>query len=100
MNQFEDPIDALHREVKEETGLEVNVIKPISVFHIFRGEEKAENELVGIIFWCQAKNTNVVLSEEHASYKWTNAKEAYKIMEKPGMKKDIQAFINEKAKET
>ncbi len=46
MNQFEEPIDALHREIKEETGLETKVGKLLEIYHIFRGEKTAENELV------------------------------------------------------
>jgi 8-oxo-dGTP diphosphatase len=96
LHQFEEPEDGLKREIREETGLEVEIIKPISIFHIFRGEKTAENELVGIMFWCRTDGEKVKVSEEHTGYTWVAAEEALKIMEKPGMKRDIQAFIKER----
>lgn len=96
MNQFEDPVNGLHREIMEEAGIEVEVGKPLSIYHIFRGEEKAENELVGIIYRCTAKTTSVKLSEEHTDFKWLSPRDAIKIIENPGMKATIQTFIYEK----
>ncbi|MFA5925483.1 MAG: NUDIX domain-containing protein [Parcubacteria group bacterium] len=98
LHQFEDPEDGLRREVMEETGLEVEIVKPISIFHIFRGEKIAENELVGIMFWCKTDSEEVIVSEEHSGYAWVTAEEALKMMEKPGMKEDIRAFIKERSK--
>ena len=96
LNQFEEPIDGLRREIMEEAGIEVEVIKPISVFHIFRGEETAENELVGIMYWCKTDSEEIKISDEHSSYKWVEAGEALRIIEKPGMQEDIKAFIRER----
>lgn len=96
MNQFEEPEDALRREVREEAGIEIEIIKPISVFHIFRGEKKAEDELVGIMYWCKTDDDGIVLSDEHGSYKWAEVEDALIMMEKPGMKKDIEAYMREK----
>jgi 8-oxo-dGTP diphosphatase len=98
LHQFEEPEDGLKREVREETGLEVEIIKPISIFHIFRGERIAENELVGIMFWCKADSEEVMVSEEHSGHMWIEAEEALKLMDKPGMKRDIEAFIRERKK--
>lgn len=98
LHQFEEPEDGLRREIKEETGLEVEIVKPISVFHIFRGEKVAKNELVGIMFWCKTDSKEVKTSEEHSGFMWIEAEEALKLMEKPGMKRDIEAFIQERKK--
>lgn len=96
MNQFEEPEDGLRREIREEAGIEVEIVKPVSIFHIFRGEKIAENELVGIMYWCKADTEEIKLSEEHTDFQWVSAKEALAMMEKPGMKKDIEAFIRER----
>lgn len=97
LNQFEEPLNGLRREVFEETGLEVDIIKPINIFHFFRGEQIAEKELVGIMYWCQASVEAVVVSEEHSDYQWVTVEEALKLVTKPSMQADIQAFIKEKA---
>lgn len=86
----------MRREIREESGLEVKIVKLIRIYHIFRGEKTAENELVGIMYWCRTDNESVQLSEEHTDYKWISAEEALEMMEKPGMKKDIEAYIRER----
>lgn len=96
LHQFEDPEDGLRREVIEETGLEVEIVKPISIFHIYRGKKIAENELVGMMFWCKTDSEDVIVSEEHSGYMWVEAEEALKLIDKPGMKRDIEAFIRER----
>lgn len=97
LHQFELPEDGVCREVKEECGLDVEVIKPLRVFHIFRGEEIADNELVGIIYWCQTDSKAVNLSEEHEDYKWLSPPEAQELAEHPGVRGDIRAFIKERS---
>lgn len=96
LNQFEEPQDGLRREIIEEAGIEVKIIKPISIFHIFRGEKIAENELVGIMYWCKTESEEIKISDEHSGYTWVTADEALKIIEKPSMREDIKAFIKER----
>ena len=96
LHQFEEPEDGLIREIKEETNLDVEIIKPLSIFHIFRGEKIAENELVWIIYWCKTNSEKVGISEEHTDYIWVTPEKALEMIEIPGMKKDIEAFINER----
>jgi 8-oxo-dGTP diphosphatase len=98
MKQFEEPEDALGREIREETGLEVEVVKPIKVFHLYRGERTAQNELVGIIYWCTAQSDRVTLSREHDDYRWLLPREALEIAADPGIRDDIEAFIRERGR--
>lgn len=96
MKQFEEPEDALRREVKEETGLEIEILKPLAVFHDYRGERYAENEMILITYWCNAQSDQVVLSDEHSAYQWVSADEALQLAEHVGVRRDIQAWISEK----
>ena len=96
MKNFEDPREALKREVNEEAGIEIEVVKPISVFHIFRGEKTADKEVVGITFWCKTKSEKVTISREHTDFKWVAPLEALKFIKYSGIEKDIELFINEK----
>jgi 8-oxo-dGTP diphosphatase len=64
--------DALHREVKEETGLSVTPIKPI-----FLGEWRPTvlgdtYHIVATFFWCHTDSTEVTLSPEHDHFIWIN----------------------------
>lgn len=96
LNQFEDPQEGLRREIKEEADIEVEIVKPISIFHIFRGDKVAENELVGIMYWCKTDSEEIRISDEHSDFMWVSAEEALTMMEKPGMQADIKAFIKER----
>lgn len=95
IKQFEEPEEALRREVREETGLEIEILKPLAVFHDYRGERIAENELLIITYWCKARSDQVILSEEHSAYQWVSPEEALELAEHPGVKRDIQALIDE-----
>lgn len=97
LNQFEEPEEGLFREIMEEIGIKVEIIKPLSIFHIFRGEEIAENELVGVIYWCKLEDTEqeIILSEEHTEYKWCKMEEALELVPNESMRKDILRLIEE-----
>ncbi len=97
MKQLEEPEIALKREVKEETGLKIKIVKPINIFHVFRGKKSPDNELVGIIYWCKSSSKKIRLSDEHTDYKWLSPIEALELLHHKGIKKDIESFIKEKS---
>lgn len=98
LKQFEDPEDGLRREVKEEAGLNIEIVKPIRVFHIFRGEKAADNELVGVMYWCKTDSEKVKLSDEHTDFKWVLPEDAMKWVTHEGIRKDFECFFKEKNK--
>lgn len=64
--------DALRREVREETGLEIEFGRPIYVGEwrpVIRG---VPHQIVGIFFICKPKTTDVKLSAEHDDFQWIN----------------------------
>jgi pyridoxamine 5'-phosphate oxidase family protein len=98
MKQFEEPEEALRREVKEETGLEIEIVKPLQVVHAYRGDRRAEKEWVGIVYWCRTQSDNVVLSPEHSAFRWVSSEEALAIVDQQGISMDIQAFVAERTR--
>ena len=69
INFGEEPIDGLRREIKEETGMELDNIKRIlDASTIFKDEKR---HIVRITYLCSVKDTNVVMSEEHTEIQWT-----------------------------
>ena len=81
----ENPNTALLREISEESGLSVEVIEPLNVWHYV----KDDFELVGINFLCIWKEGEVVLSSEHESFEWLSLEE---IKERNWW--DLEQFIN------
>ncbi|GAA5344162.1 NUDIX hydrolase [Planifilum fimeticola] len=61
-------MDALAREVWEETGLEVRVIGPAYIYD----EIQEEKHLIIIKFACHQPTGSLKLSKEHISYHWVS----------------------------
>lgn len=74
----EAPEEALKREVQEEVQMDVEVIKPLSVWHYVR---KNNLQIIGFTYLCTTKDDTVTLSDEHLEHTWIQHDqiEAYKI---------------------
>lgn len=71
MSFGEKPEEAVVREVKEETGLNV---KPQKVFEVWTFT-KEDFQLVGINFLCELTDGDITLSEEHDEANWYSKSE-------------------------
>ena len=77
LEQGEGFAEALKRESREELGMELRAECIVGTTHFYRGEQRPENELVGVIFGCSVPDeTEFILSEEHTDYRWMTADEA------------------------
>jgi 8-oxo-dGTP pyrophosphatase MutT (NUDIX family) len=75
------PGDALHREVYEELGVEVQIEHILGTTHFHRGEPIPENELVGVIYLCTLSDpTSITISSEHSEYRWLSAVHALELL--------------------
>jgi 8-oxo-dGTP pyrophosphatase MutT (NUDIX family) len=73
--------DAPHREVYEETGVEVHIEFLIGTTHFSRGEVRPYNELVGVIYCCSIADPSAVhISAEHSEYRWVTPHEASALL--------------------
>lgn len=63
----EDPLDALRREIQEETGLEVSVIAPVRLWSFVSSDGR---HFLGVTVVCISRHRDVVLSPEHDRYQW------------------------------
>ena len=70
----EDIVDALKREVKEETGLTINEYKIVYVSPIFENHPFLK-PFLNVGYLCLVDNSDVVISDEHIDYKWVSVEE-------------------------
>lgn len=74
----ETPHKALIRELKEETGLDIKILKPVYTFTAIR----PNYQTVGIGFLCVPTNNHVQISHEHTEYKFVNSNELLDYVDK------------------
>ena len=81
--------EALHREVREETGLMIEPISLLGTTRFYRGKERSENELLGVVYYCTitdgegaapAVRPEIHLSPEHDTYRWVTAVQAREFL--------------------
>ncbi len=91
----EHPIIALQRELKEETGLDVEVDEPLYVDDYFMDKSHEKIHRVEIFFLCRMKDVNqqVQISHEHSEYKWVSKEAVSTVGMTEYMRKSISSFF-------
>ena len=85
----EMPIDALIREIKEETGLDVKISSPFTVWSFFASDDL---QVIGITMLAEYVAGAVKLSEEHTEYRWINPEEFAQLDAHKNLKKEIALY--------
>jgi 8-oxo-dGTP diphosphatase len=81
LDQGEGFSDAVRREVNEEVGVEAQVEFIIGTNHMYRGDKKPENEMVGVFYCCSIDDPETIqVSSEHSEHRWVNAEEVRELL--------------------
>lgn len=89
--------DAIRREVKEETNLDIHKIEFAGVQErIFPKEYIKKKHFIFLDFCCEAKTDDVKLNSELQKYIWIKPEDATQLNLNPGTRKCIEMFINKK----
>ncbi len=81
VDQGEGFVEAVHREVNEELGVQVQIEHILGTTHFHRGAPSPENELVGVVFLCTLLNpASIHISAEHSEYRWLTASQARELL--------------------
>ncbi len=83
--------DSLKREVKEETGLNIDVIKPSRCWTFMKKDQNFQ--LVGITFYCRYVGGEEKLSEEHTDFRWILPEDILNGEYPEWLKKEIKAAL-------
>jgi len=78
VDQGESYEEALHREVQEETGAQVQIDFIISTTHFHRGAPAPENELLGVLYACTLlSDPDHLTITEHSEHHWMTRDEIF-----------------------
>lgn len=91
---FESSHDTLVREIKEEAGLDIEVVQPCSVFEYKIEKPNEIRDSTQINFIVTSNTLEVKLSEEHQNYAWVSKDEINKYGVSDETKKVIQSAFN------
>lgn len=81
VDQGESFREALHREVAEELGTEVQIDLMLGTAHFYRGEATPENEMLMVLYLCSPQDPGAIqTSWEHAEHRWVTAQEARELL--------------------
>lgn len=94
LNPGEAFLNGLEREVDEETGLKIEIGKPIYVGEWRPVIKGIQNQIVAIFFICKPLSENVNLSEEHDDYKWALPKDISRYDVMPPEDKVFEEYEN------
>jgi 8-oxo-dGTP diphosphatase len=84
VDQGEGFEEALYREIQEEVGLMVSASFIIGTTHFYRGAERPEDELIGVVYCCEVVGeTAVQLSQEHSEYRWVTLEDVQELKQSP-----------------
>ena len=81
VDQGEGFEEALHREVEEELGVDVEVEYILGTTHFYRGNPTPDHELVGVVYMCLLPDpASIRISAEHSEFRWLTAQQAFEIL--------------------
>ncbi len=86
----EDPILGLMREVREETGMYVEVVYPMSVRHFARDDGQV---ITMLIFLCRPNGGEAKLSKEHTDACWQDIENSKETITK-FFHKEVDTFLD------
>jgi len=80
INPGENHLDALKREIKEETGLDIEPIRPVFTKEWSPTIAGVKSQIIAIFYLCKPMNTEVVLSNEHDEYRWVSEQDLQALL--------------------
>lgn len=90
LEQGESPFIGLKRETKEETGLDIEILHPLTIHHFTRDDGQT---ITMIVFLCKPLSGEVTLSKEHTEYVWSSLENSLSLLD-PRLHEDVRLVKN------
>ena len=90
----EAPMESLHREIDEETGLSVTVLEPLHVRDWRPVVDGEKWQIVATFFRCRATSRAVELSQDHDDYRWIDPAAHTEVGIVPGSGQDFERYLD------
>jgi ADP-ribose pyrophosphatase YjhB (NUDIX family) len=90
--------DALHREIREEVGLEVDVVKPFAVNEWFPNVKGEQWHIVAIFFECRPTSDVITLGSDHDDYMWIDLSNIDEVQIMDNLRSVFATYRNRDAK--
>ena len=84
----------LKREVKEETGLDIDIIKYIDKYEYLADQGTRKSTQYNYLCTMKNPNEKIKLSKEHQDYKWVSSVGEIELLTPSEMKKTISRVLN------
>lgn len=94
LNEDEDFMPGLLREIREETGLEVTVKRPFHMTNFRPIVDGEEWNICATFFECEAKSNTVTLSKDHDEYIWIDPKTYKDYSIAPSLVEVFERFLD------
>lgn len=92
----EDLIEALKREVREETTLEIEIGEPFVTWIVkFPPDHRNQGKVFLVGYKCKYISGEVKLSDEHSEYKWVNKNNFKEIINGSGHSKALEKYFSQ-----
>lgn len=88
--EFQSAEDNALREVKEETGLDAEIVKKGKIFEI--KDSKSKKTWIVVPFLCKVNSRNIKLDHENTEFKWVDCRDIKKFETVPGLEKDLKVL--------
>jgi nucleoside triphosphatase len=94
----ESMVQALHREVKEETGLDIHDVEFLC-FQEFIYDEAfwKRRHFIFFDFVCRTDSNEATLNSEAEDYRWIRLEDALDLLVEPYTRKAIRAYLDRRA---
>jgi 8-oxo-dGTP diphosphatase len=89
----ETPEQTLKREIKEETNLNIKILRLISTHTAQIVAKGIQYHVIELIYDCVYSGKKITLSKEHNDYTWLDAKESLKINLTPELRELITKIM-------